>query len=34
MEANRARISQSGLRTGKRAMTGGARGIIVDVASS
>jgi hypothetical protein len=33
MEASLARVSQSGLKTGRSAMTGGARGTIVDVAS-
>jgi hypothetical protein len=33
VEASLARVSQSGLKTGGGAMTGGARGTIVDVAS-
>jgi hypothetical protein len=33
LEASLARVSQSGLKTGGGATTGGARGIIVDVAS-
>jgi hypothetical protein len=33
-EASRAMVSQSGLKTGKGAMTGGARCINVEVASS
>jgi hypothetical protein len=33
VEASLARISQSGLKTGGGAMTGGARGTIVEVAS-
>jgi hypothetical protein len=33
MEANLARVSQSGLKTGRGAMTGGARGTISEVAS-
>jgi hypothetical protein len=33
MEASLARISQSGLKTGGGAMTGGARGTITEVAS-
>jgi hypothetical protein len=33
VEASMARVSQSGLKTGGDAITGGARGTIVDVAS-
>jgi hypothetical protein len=33
MEANLGRVSQSGLKTGRGAMTGGARGTISEVAS-
>jgi hypothetical protein len=33
MEASLARVSQSGLKTGGGAMTGGARGTIVEVTS-
>jgi hypothetical protein len=33
VEASLARVSQSGLKTGGGAMTGGARGTIVEVAS-
>jgi hypothetical protein len=33
VEANLARVSQSGLKTGGDAMAGGARGTIVEVAS-
>jgi hypothetical protein len=34
LEASHARVSQSGLKTGGGAMTGGERGIIMEVASS
>jgi hypothetical protein len=34
LEASRARVSLSGLKTGRGAMTGGARGIITEVVSS
>jgi hypothetical protein len=34
LEANRARVSQSGLKTGRSTMTSSARGIIAEVASS
>jgi hypothetical protein len=34
LEASHVRVSQSGLKTGGDAMTGGARVIIVEVASS
>jgi hypothetical protein len=34
LEASRARVSQSGLKTGRGVMTGGAHGIITEVASS
>jgi hypothetical protein len=33
VEASRARVSQSGLKTGGGAMVGGARGIITEIAS-
>jgi hypothetical protein len=33
VEASRAMVSQSGLKTGRGAMAGGARGIIVEVVS-
>jgi hypothetical protein len=33
VEASLARVSQSGLKTGRGVMTGGARGTIVEVAS-
>jgi hypothetical protein len=34
LKASRARVSQSDLKIGRCAMTGGARGIITEVASS
>jgi hypothetical protein len=34
LEASRAKISQPGLKTDRGVMMGGARGIIIDVASS
>jgi hypothetical protein len=33
LEASRARVSQSGLKTGRGATAGGARGTIVEIAS-
>jgi hypothetical protein len=34
LKASRARVSQSGLKTGRGVMMGGARGIIAEVTSS